>query len=226
MHESRQSRRLNVPLKVEISHPTLGRLDVEARDMSDGGIFVFLDPDFQLPVGEIITAKVLGLGGSDKDPSPTLNMRIVRAEKDGMGLSIVEAASNKPQNLFSIRQSLFIFSSKKNILLLENSPQNSPQWTLPNRLMQTGEGWQQGLSLCISQYKDLLDIPLPTPGHHCLASSNHLDIIDNTIEFIVPCAYTGSENLGDEKQLRYRWSSADEVAQLFPHYNNLKTLLR
>lgn len=71
--------------KIKISHPTLGDIIVKTLDISDGGIFIALDPDMIPAVGTIVTGQVQGL----MEDAPVLQMEVMRIESGGVGLRFI-----------------------------------------------------------------------------------------------------------------------------------------
>lgn len=68
--------------RIKIVHDSIGELLVKTRDISDGGVFVVLEPD-QIPaVGTVVSGQVQGL----LEDAPVLQMEVVRVESVGVGL--------------------------------------------------------------------------------------------------------------------------------------------
>lgn len=80
--ERRQHQRLPLSIDIKISHPQIGERIVKTRDFSEGGIFVIITPSDLPPIGELVQGQVQGMAAD----APVVPMRIVRAEKDGVGL--------------------------------------------------------------------------------------------------------------------------------------------
>jgi len=85
----RDNSRMPVTLTVEITHESIGTVELKTRDMSNGGIFVIIDSDPGLEVGLEVMVKVKGKLGDGEEP-PTLKMKVVRAEPQGFGLKFIE----------------------------------------------------------------------------------------------------------------------------------------
>lgn len=85
--ERRQRQRVMLECDVQLSHPQFGEFLVKAKDMSDQGLFLQLDSKPFPSVGTVLAGKVLGLSG---EPAPTINMEVVRHEKNGIGLRLIE----------------------------------------------------------------------------------------------------------------------------------------
>lgn len=85
---SDQRRHIRTPLSclIKIMHESIGELTVKTRDISDGGVFVILDPEHVPAVGTVVTGQVQGLGGA----APVLRMEVVRVEPTGIGLRFLE----------------------------------------------------------------------------------------------------------------------------------------
>jgi hypothetical protein len=63
----------------------MGDLDVQMRDMSDGGVFLFTGDRVDLPVGTLVQIQAL-----DIEDAPVLSAQIVRREIAGIGLMFSE----------------------------------------------------------------------------------------------------------------------------------------
>jgi len=85
---SRDKRRhIRTPLacRIKIANNAIGEIIVKTRDISDGGVFVVLEPDQVPPIGTHVTGQVQGL----MDDAPILEMEVVRVEPSGVGLRFV-----------------------------------------------------------------------------------------------------------------------------------------
>lgn len=65
--------------------PSVGEYDVELRDLSDGGLFLFTTNHGRFPIGEIVQIQSL-----DIEDAPVLSARVMRHEPDGIGLMFLE----------------------------------------------------------------------------------------------------------------------------------------
>ena len=84
--EQRRSIRTPLACRIKIMHESIGELLVKTRDISDGGVFVVLEPENIPVVGTILTGQVQGL----MDDAPILAMEVVRVEPQGIGLRFVD----------------------------------------------------------------------------------------------------------------------------------------
>ncbi len=83
--EKRRHIRTPLQCRIKIVHDSVGELVVKTRDISDGGVFVVLEPDQVPPIGTHLTGQVQGL----MDDAPILEMEVVRVEPSGVGLRFV-----------------------------------------------------------------------------------------------------------------------------------------
>lgn len=85
-NNQRQHVRTSFACRIKITHASVGELLVKTRDISDGGVFVVLDPEQIPPVGTRLTGQVQGL----MDDAPILQLEVVRVEANGVGLRFVQ----------------------------------------------------------------------------------------------------------------------------------------
>jgi ribosomal protein S12 len=81
----RNTPRTRLRAEVKVSHPNAGEIRTHTRDISDSGAFVFAD-GHDIALGDVVEVQVQGLPGGD---APVVRMRIVRLDKEGMGLEFV-----------------------------------------------------------------------------------------------------------------------------------------
>jgi c-di-GMP-binding flagellar brake protein YcgR len=86
MSSNDKRRHIRTPLacRIKIAHDN-SEIVVKTRDISDGGVFVVLEPDQVPPIGTHVTGQVQGL----MDDAPVLEMEVVRVEPSGVGLRFV-----------------------------------------------------------------------------------------------------------------------------------------
>ena len=84
--EKRKHIRTPFACRIKIIHDSIGELLVKTRDISDGGVFVVLEPDQIPPVGTVVEGQVQGL----MDDAPILQMEVVRVEPIGVGLRFLQ----------------------------------------------------------------------------------------------------------------------------------------
>lgn len=84
--DKRRHVRTSFACRIKIAHDSVGELLVKTRDISDGGVFVVLEPQHIPPIGTRLTGQVQGL----MDDAPLLQMEVVRVESTGVGLRFVQ----------------------------------------------------------------------------------------------------------------------------------------
>ncbi|MEN8801730.1 MAG: PilZ domain-containing protein [Thiogranum sp.] len=85
MVEKRKHVRTELSGPVKVMHSQLGSVEVQLRDISNGGVFLFTGDQLGLPVGEVVRIQAL-----DLEDAPVLNARIVRVETKGIALMFEE----------------------------------------------------------------------------------------------------------------------------------------
>jgi hypothetical protein len=86
MENKRKHPRHPVTVDIKIAHPDFGEKTVKTRNISDGGLFIVIEPTEMPAVGEVVKGQVQGAAVD----LPILDMEIVRVEEDGLGLKFVE----------------------------------------------------------------------------------------------------------------------------------------
>lgn len=86
--EQRQHVRTQLTSNVKLTHPDTGTIVVKTRDISDGGIYLLTaDAGTDLPpIGSKVKVQLI----DTPFEAPVLDMQIVRAERDGIGLAFIE----------------------------------------------------------------------------------------------------------------------------------------
>ncbi|WP_101759978.1 PilZ domain-containing protein [Oceanicoccus sp. KOV_DT_Chl] len=87
MQDQRRYMRANSQAQVEISHPSLGLVEFKAKDLSDGGVFVFLGNHIALPIGTLVKARIKRHTGVINEQP--VDMQVVHHHSGGMGLMFV-----------------------------------------------------------------------------------------------------------------------------------------
>jgi hypothetical protein len=72
---------------VEMQHPSFGVIEVKARDLSEGGIFVLMGNHIPPPTGTVLKVRIKRYTGViNREP---VAMRVVHQQAGGIGLSFV-----------------------------------------------------------------------------------------------------------------------------------------
>ena len=86
-NNNRRFPRTRLRAEVKLNHPETGEQISHTRDISEEGAFV-MNEGINLPaIGEIIEVQVQGLPG---EAAPVVRMRIVRVDREGIGLEFVK----------------------------------------------------------------------------------------------------------------------------------------
>jgi len=88
MPELRRHIRVPSQALVEMQHPVLGRIEVKARDLSDGGIFVLMGNIPAPPLGTELMVRIKRYTGPiNQEP---IRMRVVHQQTGGVGLMFMK----------------------------------------------------------------------------------------------------------------------------------------
>lgn len=88
--ENRKHLRIGLVVDIELTLPGVGIVDVRTRNISDGGLYLFLEEVKQLPpIGTEVTVRLKNQLGDGEAP-PTNRAKVVRHEEDGVGLMFLE----------------------------------------------------------------------------------------------------------------------------------------
>ncbi|BCD85610.1 PilZ domain-containing protein [Pseudomonas solani] len=86
MSNQRQYPRTPMKCRIKISHESFGEILAQTRDLSDGGVYVRHPDLVALPLGTIVTGQVQDLPFE----APVLQMEIMRADVEGVGLRFID----------------------------------------------------------------------------------------------------------------------------------------
>lgn len=84
--EKRRYVRTKLKAEVQVTHPELGPMKMQTSDISDGGARITCQTEKVPNVGDEVEVQVQGIGGED---APVVRMRVVRIDKDGIGLEFI-----------------------------------------------------------------------------------------------------------------------------------------
>ncbi len=84
--EQREHIRSIMPAVVKVTHSSVGEITLKARDLSDGGVYVYCDSSGFIPVGS--EAKMQAV--NDEIEMPVINVKIVRHDSEGMGMAFID----------------------------------------------------------------------------------------------------------------------------------------
>lgn len=91
VREKRRFERYPISLEVELSYPSLpgmGKLVLQTKDMSDGGVFLFCSGEARPAIGTELLLKLTGtLNG---EAPPTVKVKVARITDEGVGLQFLD----------------------------------------------------------------------------------------------------------------------------------------
>jgi len=79
--------RTKLQADVKVSHPNIGEARFRTGDISDGGAYIFADDKALPELGEVVSVQVQGMGAGE---APIVKMKVVRRDKDGVGLEFID----------------------------------------------------------------------------------------------------------------------------------------
>lgn len=171
--EQRKHPRVQLPLLVELKHPALPRQRHIARDISEGGVFVHMQPPASIRPGAKMRLTLLDPISVDNQPSPTVDVQVVRVEEDGLGMAFVNKASRHlwqsverlreelavGRDYFQVHQSALLLSQDKELLIV----QQNGRWGFPGHYLIVGENWEQALAASLRQQLGLPAVHVRRP---------------------------------------------------------------
>jgi len=165
--EKRKHPRIRLPLLVELQHPAIGRRDCLARDISEGGVFVQLESS-AIRKGAKVKLTLQNPNTIDAQPTPTVQMEVVRIEPDGLGLAFVNRTSRHlwesvqrfrdelavGRDYFQLHVSALVIQETGRLLVV----QQNGKWTFPGTYLVVGDAWRDSLrSMLESRFALLAD---------------------------------------------------------------------
>lgn len=196
--EQREHPRIRVPIAVELTHPSLGTVHTSLRDASAGGVFVYL-PQPSIGKGARVKLKATTLIASDPQPTPTVDMQVVRVCEDGLGLTFANKTAEHlwhsvrhwrselavGEDYFQVHQSVLLHHPKQGVLLV----QRHGKWLLPGHYLSVGS---RAIEALASHVADAVNARIdgepvcvhaghsPTPG--IPEAATYLTVFSATIE--------------------------------------------
>lgn len=140
-----------MPLLVELRHPSQGNLRCMARDISEGGVFVHVTAP-QLRVGAKLKLTLLNTLGVEPQPTPTVDMEVVRIDPEGLGLAFLNNTGRHlwqsverwrtelaiGRDYFQVHLNALVINDANALLLV----QQHGRWMFPATFLQVGRDWQ------------------------------------------------------------------------------------
>ncbi len=165
--QQRRHPRIQLPLLVELKHPTLGTLRCIARDISEGGVFVQLERP-QIKPGAKLKLTLLSPVSVEATPTPTVDMEVKRVEADGLGLAFANTTGRHlwqsverlrselaiGRDYFQVHLSALVVNEANAILLV----QQHGRWTLPGTYLVVGEDWREAAKRFLESTFNLAEV--------------------------------------------------------------------
>jgi ADP-ribose pyrophosphatase YjhB (NUDIX family) len=152
--EQRRFPRIQLPLLVELKHPTLGARRCIARDISEGGVFVHTDNP-QIKPGAKVKVTLQNTLSVETQPTPTVDMEVKRVEEDGLALAFTNVTGRHLwQSVERLRTELAIgqdyFQVHLNAIVVNDGnalllAQQHGKWTFPATFLEVGHDWRETL---------------------------------------------------------------------------------
>ena len=157
--ERREHPRIQLPLLVELTHPSIGRCNCVARDISEGGVFVQIDVQTDAPsirIGAKVKLTLRNPNTIDTQPTPTVEMEVRRVEQNGLGLAFKNRTSRHlwesverlrdelavGRDYFQLHVAALIMKETGRLLVV----QQNGKWTFPGTYLVVGDNWRSALS--------------------------------------------------------------------------------
>jgi len=152
--EQRRYPRIQLPLLVELKHPSLGAHRCIAKDISEGGVFVYTDNP-QIKPGAKVKLTIQNTLSVEAQPTPTVEMDVRRVEADGLALEFSNVTGRHlwrsveqqrtelaiGRDYFQVHLNVIVINDANAILLA----QQHGRWTFPATFLRVGDDWQEAL---------------------------------------------------------------------------------
>ena len=165
--EQRKHPRVQLPLLVELNHPALRRTRHLARDISQGGVFVHMQPPDSIKPGAKVRLTLLDPMSIDNQPSPTVELEVKRVEENGLGMAFVNKTSQHlwhsverlreelqvGRDYFQVYQGALVTRESGQLLLV----QQTGRWGFPGHYLVVGEQSKSALEVALASQLGLAD---------------------------------------------------------------------
>jgi ADP-ribose pyrophosphatase YjhB (NUDIX family) len=173
--ERRKHPRIQLPLLVEIQHPSIGTRNCVARDISEGGVYVHLKSP-AISRGAKLKLTLRNPNTIDSQPTPTVQMEVVRVEPEGLGLAFLNNTSRHlwesverlrdelavGRDYFQLHVSGLVLQEKGRLLVV----QQNGRWTFPGTYLIVGDVWRSALQRML---EERFSLPVVTDAMELLA---------------------------------------------------------
>lgn len=148
--EQRQQPRISVPIEVDLNHASFGTVQTVTKDVSVSGIFARVPAGVEaanVPIGSTMRVTMRNLPMIEPGPTPTVMMRVTRADSDGLALEFANRSNEHLWNsvnrvrrelavgrdLFQIHQSALVVSDAGQLLVVNDAG----RWLFPGAYLET-----------------------------------------------------------------------------------------
>ncbi len=152
--ENRSHTRVQIPLLVELQHPSLGKIRCVARDVSEGGVYVYLE-NTAIHAGAKLKLTLLNPDSVHNQPMPTVDMQVARSDAEGIGLAFINKTGKHlwdsverfrselaiGRDYFQIHLSPLTLNEQGQLLVV----QQHGKWLFPGEYLVVGENWKESL---------------------------------------------------------------------------------
>lgn len=209
--EQRKYPRVQIPLLVELQHPSLGKTRCVALDVSEGGIFVLLE-NAPVKPGAKLKLTLLNTLPTDNQPTPTVDAEVKRVEANGLGLEFSTSSSRHlwrsverlrvelavGRDYFQVYTNAVVLNQLHQILVV----QQHGKWTLPGHFLMVGEDWRTALARYLGETFALKDITIDeVMDVQNLAPD---EVPEAALMRLYALVHANSEGFAFEKSERYR----------------------
>ncbi len=160
--EQRRHPRVQLPLLVELKHPALRRHRHIARDISEGGIFVHMEPPASIRPGAKMRLTLLDPISIEHQPTPTVEVEVVRVEAHGLGMRFVNKTSRHlwqsverlreelaiGRDYFQVHQGALLISPAHELLIV----QQNGRWGFPGHYLVVGDDWRDAMQQYLAEH--------------------------------------------------------------------------
>ena len=232
--ERRLHPRVELPIEVEFSHPSVGTIRTTASDISEGGVFVEIESP-SVTLGAKVKITVLGLPLVASTPTPTLGMEVVRVAEDGVGLAFdgviakhlwssierFREVATVGQDLFQIYQGALIVNDAMKILVV----QQNGKWLFPGDFLIVGQDWRPALAKSLASELGLDDVQFEAtvsidslvvtrPESAIVAVFHRYSIGTDAVEIAESSRFNQSRWVSSERELRELSFSDEKLREL------------
>lgn len=235
--ERRVQPRVQLPLEIDLRHPSIGSKRVVARDLNDTGVFAWY-PDAPFKLGSAVEITLRRPSMIDSGPTPTVKMTVLRIDKSGIALGFSNKscahlwrwATPDPsqlevgKDLFRFFQAAIVRNSAGKILVV----QQNGRWLFPGTYLQAGQPWLATLQNFIGKTFHLTDLCFERTVHtHCEAEIVALESSTMSVFHLFSLPNVSSTVAANSPYTKARWLGCDrEVNELSFSAEPLRELAR